>query len=121
MNKNMNNKNKLIIILIILLILTFAVNLINLNRASKIEQIKESNIILKEQINSLKTRIYTDSVELSQIKQNKALLEHEYENEKKKYRPTETILIEKLPTLVILSDSEAFRLLTNNLNKSTNH
>jgi len=110
----MNNKNKLIIILIILLILTFVVNLINLNKASKIEQIKESNIILEEQINSLKTRIYTDSVELSQIKQNKALLEHEYENEKKKYRPTEVIFVEKLPAIISLSDSAAFSLFTNN-------
>ena len=90
------------------------------NRGPTIEQIQESNIRLEEQINSLKTQIYSDSIQNVELRQNYKTLEHEYEIEKKKYRPTDVIFVEKLPTLIILSDSQAFRLLANNL-KSTNY
>lgn len=88
------------------------------NKQPTIESIQESNIRLEEQINSLKTKIYEDSLQLAELHDNYTQLEFQYANEKKKYRPTETIIIEKLTPIISLSDSEAYSLFSNNL-KST--
>lgn len=84
------------------------------NRGPTIEQIQESNIRLEEQINSLKTQIYSDSIQNVELRQNYKTLEHEYEIEKKKYRPTDVIIMEKLNPIISLSDSQAYSLFSNN-------
>ena len=88
------------------------------NRGPTIEQIQESNIRLEEQINLLKTQIYSDSIQNVELRQNYKTLEHEYEIEKKKYRPTDVIIMEKLNPIISLSDSQAYSLFSNNT-KST--
>lgn len=88
------------------------------NKQPTIDSIQESNIRLEEQINVLKTKIYEDSLQLVELHDNYTQLEFQYANEKKKYRPTETIISEKLTPIITLSDSAAYSLFTNNL-KST--
>ena len=113
----MSFKKELIIIIICSLLIASFIFLIDYNN-KKIDSINESNIILEEQINRLRTQIYEDSLQIVEHTQQRTILENQYENEKTRYRPTTTIIIEKYKPLVILSDSAAIRLLANNLSTS---
>ena len=113
----MSFKKELIIVVICSFLIAFLVFYIDYNN-KKIDSINESNIRLYEQIQGLRTQIYEDSLQIVEHTQQRTLLENQYENEKTRYRPTETIIIEKYKPLVILSDSQAIRLLANNLSTS---
>ena len=104
----MSLKKELIIVVICSFLIAFLVFYIDY----------ETNIRLDEQINRLRTQIYEDSLQIVEHTQQRTILENQYENEKTRYRPTTTIIIEKYKPLVILSDSQAIRLLANNLSTS---